>query len=168
MIYSNFATTRKTDKLIILETTRDLTKLKIHYSTESEVSLCSGYKLYSTQPASILRPTQPRFQSSSAKYQFWHHPNKLRGKIRLQLQASLSHSIAHQRLGTRLRPTVTRLVALDRSSVFCTFKWIDWQIIHKICISPGLRMDTAQRNWQRYSCLLRISWIFSCPSTENP
>ena len=29
-------------------------------------------------------------------------------------------------------------------------------------------MDIAQRNWHKYNCLLRISCIFSCPSTEKP
>ncbi len=33
---------------------------------------------------------------------------------------------------------------------------------------PGLTTDMAVRNWHRRSCLLRISWMFSCPSTENP
>lgn len=33
---------------------------------------------------------------------------------------------------------------------------------------PVLSIDTATRNWHRYNCLERISWMFSCPSTENP
>ena len=33
---------------------------------------------------------------------------------------------------------------------------------------PVRTMDMATRNWQRYSCLDRISWMFSCPSTLNP
>lgn len=33
---------------------------------------------------------------------------------------------------------------------------------------PVLTVDRAVRNWHSNSCLLRISWMFSCPSTENP
>ena len=43
-------------------------------------------------------------------------------------------------------------------------------VVLKMCreIIPDLRTISAQRNWQRYSRLDNISWIFSWPSTENP
>ena len=33
---------------------------------------------------------------------------------------------------------------------------------------PVRIIDKATRNWQRYSRFDKISWRFSCPSTENP
>ena len=42
------------------------------------------------------------------------------------------------------------------------------QIFYRLVDLPVLRMDIPTRNWHRYSCLDKISCMFSWPSTEKP
>lgn len=41
-------------------------------------------------------------------------------------------------------------------------------ILSKYKNLPSLKIEIATKNWHKYNCFDKISWMFSWPSTENP
>ena len=57
---------------------------------------------------------------------------------------------------------------LHDSTLRITSPPLSYPVVHESHYWPVLRIMRAHRYWHSTSCLVRSSWIFSCPSTEIP